>query len=176
MATLLKNNSAIGAYITEDFGGKIVANTPGDLDLDNLTLYTDYIYLANFLRLEFKGTANYDSVEWYGHKTISYGNGRATHHTGTAERMFWMLTAEDTEANAVGMKKLWKLDNRTIAGWHLYLIIQRASETFLENPLPAGTLKKYIPVIIRGVNTVEIADSGKDVQLITVGLEEVHTS
>ena len=52
MAPLLKNNSTQGIYISADDAGKILANTPGDLDLGNLTLGTNYIYFDIVLRFE----------------------------------------------------------------------------------------------------------------------------
>ena len=90
-----------------------------------------------------------------------------------------MITVEGTETQAEQAEQFLKLNNRgslATAANIRYLLKQTATTVFRQFPNASGTLKQYCPVILRGVDAVEVADKGKDVQLITLACEEVHTS
>jgi len=70
------------------------------------------------------------------------------------------------------VKTLAKL-NVKIGGGQLFIVKQTASEAFEQFPNSSSTLKKYAPVIIRGINIIEKADSGKDVKLINMACEQI---
>ena len=178
MATAL-STYPISIYIGEEQGGQVAANTPGSIDLDSLTEGTDYILFESILRFEHKLTANWEGEEWMGHKTTGVGLGVTSETTGTVEKGYFMITVEGTETKAEYAEKLLKLKNRgscATAANRIYLVKQTAASVYRQFPNASGTLKNYCQVILRGVDAVEISDSGKDVQLITLALEEVWSA
>lgn len=178
MVTLI-SSIPIGIFITKEENGQIAANTPGGIDLANLAIGDTYIYFTNILRFEHKLTANFEGEEEWGHKTWGVADGVRAHNTGTIEKGYFMITVEGTETQAEQAEQFLKKNNRgtlATATNIRYLCKQTATTVFRQFPNASGTLKKYAPVILRGMDAVEIATSGKDVQLITIACEEVYTS
>jgi len=175
MVNKIKNNSTVGLYITEEQGGSIAANTPGEIDLDSLSDGDTYIYCPIVIQLRHALTFNNEGPDRKGH-TVYFANGagKMGHSTGTADKGLLMVTCEVTNANGSKLKKLAKLNNR-IGDGVKYLVHQYASETFEEFPLASGTLKKYIPVIVRGIDVSEQGGK-KDNKMAIFALEEVQTS
>lgn len=172
-ALLLKNNSTQGIYITADNAGKIAANTPGDLDLDGLTLGTNYIYFDIVLRFEEKATFNREEPDFLGWKTWSSGTTTVQATTGSAYKNFFLISVEVDETTAEYMKTLAKWNVRR-ADEQMFLIKQTASEAFEQFPNSAVALKKFCKIIIRGIAIVEMTNSaGKDVKVINLACEQI---
>ena len=177
MVNKIKSNSTQGIYITEDEGGAVAGNTPGEIDLDNLTIGTKYIYFDTLLRFEEKSTYNREGNDWIGYKTWATGQGTVQASTGGAAKTFFMITVEVDETTAEYVKQMGILNVKTGStsgvGKIKYLVKQTASEAFEQFPNSAGVLKKMTAIIIRGSDIVEIANSGKDVKLINIALERI---
>ena len=180
MVNKIKNNSTQGLYITEDEGGAVAGNTPGEIDLDNLTggaASIKYIYFDVVLRFEEKSTYNREGDDWIGLKTWATAQGSVQASTGGAAKTFFMITVETDETTAEYVKQMGILNVKTGAtagvGKIKYLVKQTASEAFEQFPNPAGTLRKMTAIIIRGTDIVELGIPGKDVKLITLALERI---
>ena len=172
MVNLLKNSSTQGLYITIDNAGKIVANTPGDLDLDGLSLGTQYVYFDTLARFEEKGTFNREEPDFIGFKSWQTAATTVNASTGGGSKAVFLITVETDETTGEYVKTLSKL-NVKIGGGQLYIVKQTASEAFEQFPNSSSTLKKYVPIIMRGYNIIEKADSGKDVKLINIACEQI---
>jgi hypothetical protein len=175
MVNLLKNNSTIGLYITEDNGNKITGDTPEDLDLDLVgTVGVNWIHFENIVRFEEKATANMEG-EFTGWKTwqIDAASGTAA-STGGARRVFFMITVECNETTAENFKKFFTL-NVKIGDTLKYLIKQTASSSFEQFSNNVASMHPWAAVIIRGYDIVEMANSGKDLKLINIACEEILT-
>ena len=173
MAPLLKNNSTQGVYIAADDAGKIAANTPGDLDLGNLILGTNYIYFDVVLRFEEKTTFNREGLDFMGWKTLNYGNTSVQATTGGSYKNLFLVSVETDETGAELMKTLSKYNVRS-GDEQFFLIKQTASEAFEQFPNSAVVLKKFARIIIRGIDIVEMTNSsGKDVKVINIACEQI---
>lgn len=178
MVNKIKNNSDIGVYITEDEGGAVAGNTPGEIDLDNLVIGTKYIYFNDVLRFEEKSTYNREDPNWTGFKTWqTTAQGGVQASTGGGAKTFYLLSVQTDETTAEHMKQMGILNVKTGAttgvGKIKYLVKQTAAEVFEQFPDPNGNLRKTVAIIIRGADIVEKADSGKDVKLINIALERI---
>ena len=171
-ALLLKNNSTQGLYLAQDDAGKIAANTPGDLDLNNLTLGTNYIYFDTVLRFEEKATFNIEGNDFVGFKTWQSGSRAVQASTGRGIRTFFLISVEVDETTAEYMKTLGKF-NVNVGDGQLFLIKQTASEAFEQFPNSSVALKKFAKIIIRGADIVEVAEGGKDVKIINIACEQI---
>lgn len=175
MVNKIKNNSTVGLYITEDQGGWVAANTPGECDLDSLVEGDTYIYCPIVIQIRHMLTFNDEGDSRKGHSTyFANGSGLLGHSTGEADRGLLMATCEVTNANASNLKAFSKRNNR-IGDGQKYLVHQYASETFELFPRSTGVLKKYLPVIVRGIDVTEqggILDS----KMAIFALEELWTS
>jgi hypothetical protein len=173
MAPLLSANG-IGLYFVEEENGQIAANTPGGIDLGNLTLGDTYIYFDTVLRFEHKLTFNKESDNFIGFWTWGSGNNTVATGTGGASRGYFMITVECDETTVENLEKLTKLN--VVAGDGLkYLVKQTASAVFRQFPNSSAALKNYAPIVVRGVDAVEIDTSGKDVQIVNIACEEITT-
>ena len=175
MVNKIKTNSTVGLYITEDQGGAIGSNTPGEIDLDSLSEGDTYIFCPIVIQFRHLLTFNDEGDERKGHSVyFANGSGLVGHSTGEADRGMLTVVCEVTTANGSNLKKFGKLNNR-IGDGQKYLVHQYAAEVFEEFPNASGTLKKYIPVIVRGVDVTEQA--GKfDSKMAIFALEELWTS
>ena len=173
MVDKIKTHSEIGLYITEDQGGAVAANTPGEIDLDLVgTIGNEWIHFSNIQRFEEKATFNKET-DFVGIKTwqtSEFGGVQAS--TGGARRLFFMITVETDETTAEYMKTFGML-NVKIGDTLKYLVKQTAAESFEQFSNLAGVSKKVSSVIVRGYNIVEIAQSGKDVKIINIALEHI---
>lgn len=175
MVNKIKTNSTVGLYILQDQGGWVAANTPGEADLDLLSDGDTYWYGPLVLQFRHMLTFNDEGDSRKGHSTyFATGSGLLGHSTGEADRGMLTVACEVTTANGSKIKKFAKLNNR-IGDGQKYLVHQYASETFEEFPNASGTLKKYLPVIVRGVDVIE-QDGRNNTKLATIGLEELWTS
>lgn len=174
MATITAT-STVGLYIVEEENGQIAGNTPGGIDLASLVNGDTYVYAETVIQFEHRLTANYESDEMRGHTVFKAGGaGRHGHNTFEGERGYVAAVIEVTHQNASLWEKFFKLNNRTGDG-KKYCLLQYASNTFREFPNAAGTQKKYLPVIVRGVVFTETG--GKNATIIgQIALEEVQTS
>lgn len=168
----IKNNSALGLYFTEEQGGAIAGNTPGEIDLDSLVLGNSYIFFPIILRFEEKSTFNQEQG-FTGYKTwqIDAASGVQV-STGGGRKNFFMITVESDETTAEHMKTFVML-NVKIGDGIKYLVKQTASEAFEQFANSVGTLRKAAAVIIRGIDITEVGDKGKDVKLITIACEQI---
>lgn len=175
MVNKIKTNSTVGLYITEDQGGAKAANTPGEIDLDLLTEGDKYVFCPIVLQFKHALTFNDEGDSRKGHSVyFATGAGKMGHSTGTADKGLLMVVCEVTNANGAKLKTFSKLNNR-IGDAEKLLVHQYAAETFEEFPNAAGTLKKYLPVIVRGIDITE--QGGKnDSKMAIFALEEVQTS
>lgn len=174
MANKIKNNSTQGLYFSEEQGGAIVANTPGEIDLALLALGDTYIYFDTILRFERKKTYNREE-NFTGFKTFqnSITSPSIQSNTGSGKRAFFMVTVECDETTAELLEQF--CDRNVVSGDGIkYLIKQTASEAFRQFPNAAFVLKKFAAVIIRGIDVVEIANNGKDVQVVNIACEEIN--
>ena len=173
MVNLVKNNSSAGLYIAADDGGKILANTPGDLDLANLTPGSQYVYFAKLDTFHEVKTANRD-VNQLGYLVNYQTDGISFHTTGggVVELISLTVTCSETIMGYVKilLKTYDKVANR---GLNPYLFKQVASESFRPFYTAAGVAKKYCPVIIRGLEAHETSAGGKDLQHLTIALQVV---
>ena len=175
MANKIKNNSTQGLYITEDEGGAVAGDTPGEIDLDNLVLGDSYIYFDTILRFEEKATFNDEGLDFFGFKTFStgtIGDLDVQANTGEGMRVFYMCSVETNETTAENLKLL-AAKNVIIGDGIKYLIKQTASEAFETFPNGSAVAKKVTAIIIRGYDIVEIAISGKDVKVINFVCERI---
>lgn len=172
MANLIKNNSTQGLYITEEEGGSIAGDTPGEIDLANLVLGDSYIYFDTILRFEEKGTFNREDPDWTGFKTWQSGSLDVQASTGGGMKVFYMCTVETDETTAENLKLVAAL-NVVIGDGIKYLVKQTASEAFETFPNGSGVAKKATAIIIRGYNIVEIGNSGKDVKMVNFVCERI---
>ncbi len=179
MVNLLKNNSTQGLYITEEEDGQIANNTPGEIDLDNLTLATMYIYFDTIIRFEHKLTYNRDGDDWTGFKTWQTAAGTVGSSTGGAKRGIFLITVEVNETTAENLERMGilnvKIGSTSGVGKIKYLVKQSASEAFRQFPNSSGALLNYTAIIIRGVDIAELADKGKDILLANLLCEEITT-
>lgn len=177
MVNLLKNNSVQGLYFTEEENGQIANNTPGEIDLDNLTLATMYIYFDTIIRFQHKVTYNREGDDWIGLKTWASGQGTVQASTGGAKRGVFLITVEADETTAENLERMGILNVKTGSvsgtGKLKYLVKQTAASAFRQFPNSAGALVNYTAIIIRGSDSTEIADKGKDVLLINIACEEI---
>ena len=176
MATLLKNNSAVGLYILEEENDQLETNnTPGEIDLENLTLGDTYIYFDTVIRFEHKVTANKEGTDFVGFWSWQSAAtpGSVSASTGGARRGYILATVETTATQQANFEKFFNL-NAAVGDGQKFLIRQWASETFREFPYGA-TNKKYAKVIMRGYDITETEDKGKDCQLLNIAFEEVST-
>ncbi len=172
MVNKIKTNSTQGLYFTEEQGGSIAGNTPGEIDLDLLALGNTYIYFDTLLRFEEKSTFNQETG-FTGHKTWQIdAAGGVQSSTGGGRKNFFMITVEADETTAEHMKTFVML-NVKIGDGIKYLVKQTAAEVFEQFANSVGTLRKAVAVIIRGIDIVEKADSGKDVKLINIACEQI---
>ncbi len=171
MVNKIKNNSTQGLYILADQGGWVAANTPGEADLDSLVLGTSYIYFASLIRLESSQTHNHESDLERGFKSWADGEGTRDLRTGGAEKQYLLVTVEEALSTVEYMESFAKYRNRTARTDEIYLVRQKATTTFRQFPNQVPTLKKYCPVLIRGVNSIETGNIDK--QTITLVLEVV---
>lgn len=170
MANLLKNNSTQGLYILTDQGGWVAANTPGEADLALLSLGTTYLYFDSVIRFESNQSHNYESDLERGLKSWADGEGTRDWSTGGAEKQFILVMAETDLTTAELTEFFAKYWNRIARGsTEIYLVRQKATTTFRQFPNNTPALKKYIPVILRGVNSIETGNIDK--QNVTLLLE-----
>lgn len=176
--TLLKNNSTQGLYILEEENGQIANNTPGEIQLTNLTLGTMYVYFDIILRFEHKSTYNKEGDDFTGFKTWQRSPGAVQASTGGGKRGFFMITVECNETTAENLERMGvlnvKIGSTSGVGKIKYLVKQTASEAFRQFPNSGGTFRKSAAIIIRGVSATEMADSGKDVNVVNIALEEIE--
>lgn len=166
----IKDSSTQGLYFTEEQGGAIAGNTPGEIDLDLLVLGNSYIYFDTLLRFEEKSTFNLETG-FTGYKTwqIDAASGvQAT--TGGARKNFFMSTVETDETTAENLKTFVML-NVKIGDGIKYLVKQTASEAFEQFANSVGTLRKAVAIIIRGIDITEV--EGKALKLITIACEQI---
>ena len=175
MATI-KATTTQGLYIIEDIGGKIA--TPGDIDLAGGVLGNTYIYFDTIIRFEHKITFNKEGPDFTGFHTWQQGIAQIAKSTGGGRRAFFMITVECDETTIENLEKLAIL-NVAPGDGKKYLVKQTAGSGatgaayFRQFPNAAGTLADITPIIIRGVDSVEVADKGKDVVLTTILCEEI---
>ena len=172
MVNLLKNNSTQGLYFVEEENGQILNDTPGEIDLDNLSLNDTYIYFETILRFEEKLTFNKEGKDWTGFWTWQDGNNGARAGTGGGMKSFYLITVETDETTAENLKRLASLNVVPTDGLK-YLVKQTAASAFEKFPNESSVLKNASGIIIRGVDIVEIAESGKDVKVINIACERV---
>lgn len=171
-ANPIKTNSTQGLYLTEEEDGSIAGNTPGEIDLTNLVLGNSYIYFDTILRFEEKSTFNQETG-FTGLKTWQIdAAGGVQSSTGGGRKNFFMITIETDETNAEHLKTFVML-NVKIGDGLKYIVKQTASEAFEQFANSVGTLRKAAAIIIRGIDIVEIANSGKDVKVINIACEQI---
>lgn len=176
MVNLVKTNSVAGIYIAADDGGKILGNTPGDLDLDNLTPGSEYVYFAKVDSFDERITANRDAND-LGYLVAYITDGKASHLTGGGVVHLVELRVTCSETIMGYMKRLLKTYNKVAnRGLNPYLFKQVAAESFRPFHNAAGVPKKYCPVIIRGLQVSEHSGGGKDLQHLTIALQVVWAS
>jgi hypothetical protein len=171
MVNYIKNNSSQGLYITEDQGSQIGNNTPGNIDLDQLSLGDSYIYFDNIQRFEEKTTYNREEA-FVGWKTVQDASTKIAATTGGGKRNWFLISVECNLTTAENFKKLATL-NAKISDELKYIVKQYASESFEQFTNESGTLKKWAGIIIRGYDIVEKHDSGYDVKLINIACEQI---
>ncbi|KKN56983.1 hypothetical protein LCGC14_0567050 [marine sediment metagenome] len=174
MASLL-SAAGIGVFIVEEENGQINANTPGGIDLDNLSVGDTYIYLEELVRLSHTLDFGNQGDNMPGHTVNKIDAGQTGHSTGEGDLCGFTLQATVDETTAELLEKFGKLDNRTGDG-KKFLVRQTASNVFRQYPNAAGTLKKYAPVIVMRVETIEVHDKGFDHILASILMVEVQTS
>ena len=175
MVNKIKTNSTQGLYITEDEGGAVAADTPGEIDLANLAVGDTYVYFDTILRFEEKATFNDEGLDFFGFKTSSTGSTgdlKVQAITGEGMKVFYMCTVETDETTAENLKLL-AAKNVIIGDGIKYLVKQTASEAFETFPNGAGVAKKVTAVIIRGYDIKEIGDKGEDVKIIDFVCERI---
>lgn len=172
MANPIKTNSVQGLYILVDQGGWVAANTPGEADLSALTLGTTYIYFGSLIRLEYVQTSNYENENFRGWRTWPSGEGKMDANTGFHERSTFAFQVEETLTNTEYTEFFHKYYNRSTS-WttRIYLVRQYASESFRQFANNTPALKKYLPIVIRSVVSVETGNTNK--QNITVSGEVI---
>jgi hypothetical protein len=178
MVNYIKNNSTQGIYITVESGANIANNTPGNIDLDLLTLGTHYIYLDSVMRLEhrlsFTSEGGTDST-WVGHNISAQTPGKATSWTGQADKGNLIIMAEVDTITGYWIKRFAKQNNRTShdkGAGQKYLVHQYASEVFEEFPSNGLASKKYVPVLISGCFVIEM-EGIKDRKQASIGMWEM---
>ena len=175
MVNKIKNNSTVGFYITEEQGGAISGNNPAEIDLDSLSQGTQYIFCPIVIQFRHALTFNDEGNSRKGHSVyFASGSGLVGKSTGEADKGLIMVTCEVTTANGAILKAFSKLNNR-IGDANKYLVHQYASEVFETFPNASGTLKKYLPVIVRGIDVTE-QNGVFDSRLAIFALEEVWQS
>ena len=173
MATITASTT-VGVYICEEENGQIAGNTPGGIDIGNLTDGDTYVY-CNVVH-SFNHRINFMFTDAFkGHKTQgSYAAGGTGQTTGYQESGFINMVLEMTEANLFKWQEIAKRGNRAAdAAVSKYLIKQKAANSFRAFPNRALASKYYTEVIILDVNAVEV--NGKvDNQQVTVTLQEAQ--
>lgn len=162
-----------GVWIMEDEGAWLAANTPDTCTYTNLVEGDSYIYLDNIVKFDVKMYSNREGEDFLGWKTIQIASsGKVSASTGGGLRCFVTVTAIVTEDIGEKLKTLY--DKHVVAqDGNKYLAHQRAATTFEQFPNEAGTLKKYIEIIIRSMDFTETNDKGKDVKLCVILCEQV---
>ena len=175
MVNKIKNNSTVGFYITEEQGGSIAGNNPGEIDLDLLSEGNTYIFCPIVIQFRHSLTFNDEGNSRKGHSVyFASGSGLVGKSTGEADKGLLLVTCEVTTANGSLLKKFSKLNNR-IGDGIKYLVHQYATTTFEQFPNASGTLKSYLPVIVRGIDVTEQAGVF-DSKMAVFALEEVWES
>lgn len=174
MVNKIKNNSTQGLYFTEEQGGSIAGNTPGEIDLDSLVLGDTYIYFDTINRFEEKTTYNREGEDFIGFKTWQSGAASVQASTGGGKRTYFLITVECDETTAEHLKTF-GVRNVKAGDGIKYLIKQTASEVFEQFPNSAAALKKAVAIIIRGHDIAEIGEAGKDVKLINIACEQISS-
>ena len=173
MVNLIKNQTpAIGIWIVEDLpvGELVTDNTPGNIDLDQMALGTNYIHIETAIRIEHVVSTTTKSDDFKGHVLSNTGVGKTGHWTGQADSGNFIIVGEVDNATAALIKKFVKLNNRTNSP-QKYILNQYASETFEEFPNDVGTLRKYCPILTSGVSVVEL-EGQKDRKQVSLGAWE----
>jgi hypothetical protein len=177
MVNLLKNNSSQGLYFTNDFGGKILAGTPEDLDLDSLTENTHWIYFDKIIRFEHKTTYNNENEFFRGFSTWNEDQCKVAANTGGHRKSVFFITVECDEDKVEYLERFGTYEVKLLSDTGrtngLYMIKQTASTAFRKFPNNAGTLNEFCEIIIRGIDIVELAESGKDMQMCNIAVEEI---
>jgi hypothetical protein len=173
MATLLKNNSTTGVYIIIEENGRIAANAPGDIDLDNLVVGTGYMYFDDFGGLLHNGTTP-DTEAMFGWSFSQDGttDGKIWGMTGGCALITYKLVVTATATQQQNFEKFFH-NHTALRNYQLYLVRQWASTTFKQFSIN-GTLQNYIPVILVGYTISEIAQQGYDVQNLEINLVHAY--
>jgi hypothetical protein len=162
MVNLIKNATSVGIYITIDNASKITGNTPGDLDLDQLTLGTNYVYLADFQsELVVKdATKSEKFAGWvFGAKGAAALTQKTLGYTGEAVQGTIVITAVVDDTTDQNLQKLFDTANDKDSAQY-FLLHQFASETFRQFSY-AQTLKKFAYVCLVGYTSTTTNTTGK---------------
>jgi hypothetical protein len=166
MATPL-SGAGIGIFLVQEENGQIAANTPGGIELENLSLGDTYFYFDSVKTFEHDLSFGSQSDNMPGHTLSKIGTGLTGHTTGEGDLCGFTLTATMDETNGELLEKFAKLNNRT-SDAAKYLVRQTATNTFRQFPNSAGTFKKYCPVTIMNCKTNEVFTRGNDYLLATL--------
>ncbi len=151
MADLIKNSSHTGYILTEDEGGEILTNnTPGEVDLDNLTEGRDYILCTRPQRDIEKISNDFANV-W----NVADGKNNYTSY-GWQDKNIVIdhLINESTIALMIAAKEKFKYfiqQHRKKSSTQIYLINHLGSNAWEQYYTAGGTAKKYLPVILHDI-------------------------
>lgn len=177
MVNLLKNSSTQGLYLLEEENGQIANNTPGEIDLDNLTLGTMYIYFDTVLRFQEKSSFDWSIPDWAGFHTWQTGDNAVQASTTGGTRTFYIISVEHDETTAENLKRIASLNvinNTTTAqGKIKHLVKQTASEAFEKFPNSSVVNINSTAIIIRAIDIVEMAERGKDLKVSNITCERI---
>ena len=174
MVNKLKNNSTQGAYLLINQGGWVAANTPGEADLDLLTLGNNYIYFDSVMRLEHRISTTSDGGEssFVGHNLNGVSGGQTRDWSGGVDKGNLILLCEVDSITGTHIKSMVKRQNRLSVPLALYLVRQYASETFELFPNHDLVHKKYIEIVTSGVMVVEL-EGIQDRKQMSLGMWEM---
>lgn len=173
MATITASTT-VGLYICEEENSQIAGNTPGGINLSNLTDGDTYVYCASVISFDHK--LNFmDSEAFPGHKTHgAWAHGGTGDTTGGKETGIFLIALEMTEANAYNWKQFSIRNNRPLDA-SKFLIHQRAANTFEAFPSRSVVSKYYVEVIVLDIDVLEVGGK-KDLKRVTLTLQQSQSA
>lgn len=173
MVNKIKNATIWGIYILEDQNAWVAANTPGEADLDSLSLGDTYIYFKDPLQFSVQLMSQKEGDELLGWETIqTSNNGTLSGNVYGGARALYIIQAKIDSTTGGHLQTLFRKHVQAGDG-NKYIIFQTATTTFEPFSTVTGVVKNYAEIIIRKVDIGFKDNAGINNKLAMIICEQI---
>ena len=173
MVSKIKDTTIWGIYILEDQNAWVAANTPGEADLDSLSLGDTYIYFPDPLQFSIQMMSQKEGDELLGWETIQTGSsGTLSGNVYGGARALYIIQAKIDSATGGLIQTLFRKHVQAGDG-NKYIIFQTAANTFEPFSTVTGVAKKYAEIIIRKIDIGFKDNAGIDNKFVMIVCEQI---